>query len=157
MDLNLTLLGQMITFFIFVAFTMKYVWPMLQSTLDERKQKISDGLAAAEKGHLTLQKAEEEVQRSLEESKVRCAQIIEDANKQATQIIEEAKAQAQREHNDIIAAGEANVAQAMNQARAELQSQVANMVVMGAEKILARSVNADDHKDMLDSLAKGLG
>jgi F-type H+-transporting ATPase subunit b len=156
MELNLTLLGQMITFGIFIWFTMRFVWPMLESALDERKKKITDGLAAAEKGHKTLEKAEDQVKHALNESKVRCAQIIEDANKQATQILEEAKVQAQREHNDIVEAGHANVKQAMNQARTELQTQVANIVVLGAEKILARSVNADDHREMLDSLAKGL-
>ena len=47
MNLNLTILGQMITFALFIWFTMKFVWPVLTQAMEERRQKIADGLAAA--------------------------------------------------------------------------------------------------------------
>ena len=46
MNINLTLIGQMLAFAVFVWFTMRYVWPPLTKAMDERKGKIAEGLAA---------------------------------------------------------------------------------------------------------------
>lgn len=156
MHLNATLLGQMITFAIFVWFTMRFIWPLLMRQLNERQKRISDGLAAAEQGHHILANAEAEAKNKITEARQHCYKMIEDADRQATQIVEDAKARAQQEHDDIVAAGNMQVARAVKQAKAELQGQIAEIVVLGAEKILERSINAADHRDILDNLAKKL-
>ena len=157
MNINATLLGQMITFAIFVWFTMKFVWPMLESALEERKKKIADGLAAAEVGHKTLEKAENEARERLQKAKEHCEEIIFQTNKQAEKILEDAKKQSLQERNDIVASGHLQVEQAGKLARSELQSVVAGLVVDGAEKILSRSINVEDHSQLLDKVVKGLG
>ena len=154
MEINATLFGQMITFGIFVWFTMKFVWPTLDATLLERRKKIADGLAAAEKGQKTLEMAGQEAQYAIDQAKAQGHDIIKHANQQAQQILEAARAQAHQERNDIVAAGKAEVEQEVHRAKSQLQEQVAQIVVKGAEKILARSINLDDHSNMLDNLAK---
>ena len=156
MDLGLTLLGQMITFAIFVWFTMKFVWPILAQALEERKKQIADGLAAAEKGHQTLELAKKQVKEELRKAKERYNEVIATANIQALHLIEEAKREAQQERDNILMHGRAIVQQELSQAQAELQTRVADIVVLGAEKILARSINAADHQILLDKLAKEL-
>jgi F-type H+-transporting ATPase subunit b len=156
MNINATLLGQMITFAIFVWFTMKMVWPMLDQALVERKKKIADGLAAAEQGHKTLEEAKNNVHMQLRQARKQSADIINNANQQALQIIEEAKAEATQERNDIVYSGHKHVDQALQQAKVDLQKQVAGLVIHGVEKILSRTINASDHKELLDNLSKEL-
>lgn len=156
MDLNATLFGQMITFGIFVWFTMKFVWPMLESSMNERAQKISDGLAAAEKGHKTLQDSQYKAKVEVQKAKERSIDIIRRAETQAQQIIEDAKNQAVKERQDIVSSGHLEVEQAINLAKTELEQKVADIVVRGTEKILNRTFNLDDHQDILNNLAKEL-
>lgn len=156
MHLNATLFGQMITFAIFVWFTMRIIWPILDTQLNERKKRIADGLAAAEQGHKFLASSQEEAKRKINDAKQHCYKMIEEAERQATQIIEASRAQARKERDEIIAAGNAQVVIAVKQAKIDLQTQVAGLVVQGAEKILQRAINPEDHKDILQNLAKNL-
>lgn len=153
MNIGLTLLGQMITFAIFVWFTMKFIWPALEHALDERKKKIADGLAAAEKGHHVLEMAAEQVKEELRKARERGNEIIAGANKQALQIIEEARSAALHERDNILASGRDMIKHELLQAQTVLQTKVADIVVLGAEKILTRSINVSDHKAILDKLA----
>lgn len=156
MDINATLFGQMITFAIFVWFTMKVVWPILEQQLEERKKRIADGLVAAEKGHQLLKDAEKEIKERLVETKNHAEQIIAEAERQSLEIIEEARQQALKEREDIVNSGNAEVAQAIHKAKSDLQKQLAGLVISGAEKIIKRSVNENDHQELLADLIKDL-
>jgi F-type H+-transporting ATPase subunit b len=156
MNLNATLFGQMITFAIFVWFTMRVIWPILLAKLNEREKIIADGMAAAEKGHKILADAEESAKQKIHETKQHCYKMLEDADREANKIIAAAKETAQREHDQLIAAGNAQVARAIKQAKTELQAQLSGLVVLGAERILERSINPADHRDILESLTKKL-
>lgn len=157
MDLNATLLGQMITFAIFVWFTMKVVWPILYKQMEERKKLIADGLAAAEEGRRILANAEDSANVKIQEAKEHCYKLLEEADQEATAILENARAQARKERDDIIAAGHAAIDRAVTKAKGDLQNQVIDIAILGAEKILQRSVNVQDHKEILQDLAKNLG
>lgn len=153
MNIGLTLLGQMITFAIFVWFTMKFIWPLLEQALDERRKKIVAGLAAAEKGQQILLISADQAKDELRQARDRGNEIIAAANKQALQIITTAKSEAMAERDSILAAGRDMVQHEVNEARNVLQTKIADIVVLGAEKILVRSINVSDHKDILDKLA----
>lgn len=156
MNLNLTLIGQTLTFLLFVAFCWKYVWPALISVMKEREQKIADGLNAAERAGKDLELAQAQVNDQLKDAKEQAASIIDQANKRANQIIEEAKAQATVEGDRIKSAAEAEVVREISRAREELRGKVASLVVVGAEKILGATVDAKAHSDMLTKLSAEL-
>lgn len=156
MHINATLFGQMITFAIFVWFTMKVVWPILNSQLEERKKIIADGLAAAEEGRKILSNAEEEARKKISEARQHCYKILEQADTEAGVILEDARVQARKERDEIINSGHFSVQKAVNKAKKELQEQVADIAILGAEKILQRSVTAEDHAEALKDLAKNL-
>lgn len=156
MNINLTIIGQSITFIAFVWFCMKYVWPVLVSAMEEREKKIADGLAAAERASHDLELAQEKAVERLAEAKKEAASIIEAANKRANQIIDEAKEAAREEGDRIKAAAHAEIEQEMNRAREALRGQVATLALQGAEKVLGSSVDAKAHNEMLDKLASGL-
>ncbi|WP_026286877.1 F0F1 ATP synthase subunit B [Gilvimarinus chinensis] len=156
MNLNLTIIGQSITFVIFVLICMKYVWPHITAAMTERQKKIADGLAAADRASKDLELAQEKAKHELRDAKAEAASILESANKRATQIVEEAKEQAREEGNRIKAAAQAEVEQEVNRAKEQLRSQVATLAFAGAEKVLESSVDQSAHKNMIDKLAASL-
>ena len=156
MNINATLLGQAISFAIFVYFCMKFVWPPLTKALADRQKKIADGLNAASKAQDDLKTAQEQVAQELKAAKEQTAQLLEQANRRASQLAEEAKAQAQAESERVKAQAREQIEQESNRARDVLRAQVAALAIAGAEKILQAEVNAAAHAAMLNQLATEL-
>lgn len=153
MNINATLIGQSITFFVFVWFCMKYVWPPIMSALDERRKQIADGLAAAERGKHEQELAEERAKEALREAKAQAQEIIARAEKRASEIVEEAKDDAKSEGERLLAAAQAEIGQEMNRVKEELRGQVVSIALAGAEKVLEKECDEATHSDMLNKLA----
>ncbi len=156
MNINLTLIGQSITFAVFVWFCMKYVWPPIMNAMAERKKQIADGLAAGERGKHELELASKRAADALREAKAQAAEVIAQAEKRAAQIVEEAKAAAKAEGDRLIAGAKAEIEQEATRAREALREHVAALAVAGAEKILRREIDAKVHADLLEALKKEL-
>ncbi|GAC1406540.1 MAG: F0F1 ATP synthase subunit B [Burkholderiaceae bacterium] len=152
MNLNATLAAQFLVFFILAMFTMKYVWPPLMKALDDRAQKIADGLAAADRGKAEMAAAEKRVQAELSGARDEGQKRIGEAERRAHGIIEDAKRSASEEASRIVAAAHEDAQQQVTRAREELRTQVAVLAVKGAEQILKREVNAAAHADLLAQL-----
>ena len=152
MNINSTLFLQAVVFAILVWFTMKFVWPPITKALDERAQKIADGLAAADKAKSELSTANKRVEAELATSRTETAARLADADRRGQGIVEDAKARAVEEANKIIAAAQAEAAQQTVKAREALREQVALLAVKGAEQILRKEVNAGVHADLLSRL-----
>lgn len=152
MNINATLFAQFVVFFILALFTMKFIWPPLMKALDERAQKIMDGLAAADRGKAEMAAAEKRVQVELTAARDEGQKRVGDAERRALGIIEEAKKTASEEAARIVAAAREEAEQQVTQAREELRTEVANLAVKGAEQILKREVNAEVHADLLNQL-----
>jgi F-type H+-transporting ATPase subunit b len=151
-NINATLFLQAIVFAILVWFTMTFVWPPIMKALDERAQKIADGLAAADKAKSELAFANKRVESELTASRNETATRLADAERRAQGIIEEAKARAAEEGSKIVAAAQAEAEQQSVKAREALREQVAALAVKGAEQILRKEVNAAAHADLLNRL-----
>ena len=156
MNINLTLIGQMIAFALFVWFCMKYVWPPIISAMQARADKIADGLEAADRADKDLELAQEAATKKLHQAKEEAASILDAANKRASQIVEEAKAQAREEGERLKAAAQAEIEQDINRAKEALRGQVAALAISGAEKILEASVDENAHKALVEKLAASL-
>jgi F-type H+-transporting ATPase subunit b len=152
MNLNATLLVEIITFILLIWLVMKFVWPHIIDAMEERKQKIADGLAAADKGHRTLELAEIKVKEQIAEVKVQAAKILEQANSRATHIVEEAKLQAREEGERLLQLAQAEIAQESQAARDLLLRDVSRLAVSGAEKILKRQVDDEHSARLIDEL-----
>jgi len=152
MNFNATLIGESITFFVFVWFCMKYVWPPLMQALEERQAKIADGLAAAERGQQDLQNAKAKVGDDLKVAKAQAQEIINQAQKRANEIVDDAKGAARTEADKIKASAEAEIEQSINSAKEQLRKDVSAIAVSGAEKILNKEIDAKAHSAVLDDL-----
>lgn len=154
--MNATLIAQGITFFLFIWMTMKFVWPMVKQAMNERQQKIADGLAAAEKGVRDLEKATAEARQVLEQAKIQAADLLNQANKRAGEIVEEAKKEARNEGDRLVASARGQIEQEVARARETLRKEVASLAVAGAGKVLGREIDAKAHAELLDKVANEL-
>jgi F-type H+-transporting ATPase subunit b len=153
MNLNFTIAAQLAMFLSFAWFCAKFVWPPILSAIEERQKKIADGLAAAEKGERSLEDAQGQIEELVTDARNQARQIIDQANQRASAIVDEARSGAGQEKDRILATAASEVEQEVNRARDELRGQVAAIAVAGAEKILAREIDAKAHQQLLDQLA----
>ncbi len=154
MNINVTLVVQMLVFAAFVWFTMKFVWPPLVKALEARQEKIADGLAAAERGRRELELAQHRAKDEMKQAKLLSADIVEKANRRAVQIVDEAKDDARQEGLKLAKIAEEQIAQEVNRAKDGLRHQVAALAVAGAEKILMREIDEQANRALLDNLIK---
>ena len=156
MNINLTLIGQAISFGIFVWFCVKFVWPPLMDALEERASTIADGLAAGEKGQKKLENAEKEVEKLLSEAKDNAQNYIVNAQKRADEIIESAKIDARDEAEKIKLSARAEIEQETNAAREDLRKEISDLVLTGTKAILMKEVDEKTHQVFLDELSSRL-
>jgi len=154
MHINLTLILQMISFAVFVWFCMKYVWPPLVRALEARRNKIAEGLAAAERGAQERELGRQQALDLMHKAKIDATEIVNQAQKRYNDILDQAKQDAQAESSRLKAAARAEIEQEINRAREELRERVAALAVAAAEKILQREIDAGAHKALVDSFAK---
>ncbi|MGD8926241.1 MAG: F0F1 ATP synthase subunit B [Thioalkalispiraceae bacterium] len=156
MNINLTLIGQSITFAFFIWFCMKYVWPPIMNALHERRTKIADGLAAAEKGQHEEELAKHRAAEILKEAKEQAGEIIRNAEKRAGEIVDEAKNDAKAEGERLVNAAQAEIEQNITRAREELRGQVVSLAVAGAGRVLKKEIDEKTNEDLLKDLTAQL-
>ena len=150
---NLTLVIQGLAFFAVAWLVMKFIWPPIIAAIEERQQKIAEGLAAADNAQKNLAQAEEKVADELKAARAKANEIIDQAHQRANQIVDQAKQDAVAEAGRQKALAEAEIDAASNRAREELRKQVSALAVTGAEKLLKREIDANAHRALLDELA----
>lgn len=153
MNLNATLIVQCVVFFILAGVTMKFIWPPLIAAIDERRRKIAEGLASAEKGEKSLAEAKASATQVLKEAHAQASKIIEQANRRSNELIEEARGTAIAEGQRLIGDARQEVAIESGRAREQLRREVAAIAVAGASKLLGREIDAKAHADLLEKLA----
>lgn len=153
MNINLTLIVQMIVFILLIWFTMKFVWPMILGPMTERETRIANGLAAAEKGEQELLSARGKADAIVREARERANQIIDHAQHRANELVEQAKGAASSESARIVASAQEQIKLDATRAKEDLRRQVAGIAVKAAGTLLGREIDARTHADLLDKLA----
>jgi F-type H+-transporting ATPase subunit b len=156
MNIDATLIGQSVAFFLFVWFCMKFIWPPLTKALEDRKRTIADGLAAAEKGKYEQEIGEKKALETMKKARQDAAEVITLAEKRASEIADEAKEHARVEAERIVAAARADIEQEINRAKEQLRQAVSELAVTGAARILEKEVDAKTHARLLDAVVKQL-
>jgi len=152
-NINLTLIVQMVIFIVLIWFTMKFVWPMIQSQMDERAKKIASGLAAAEKGQQELSQARTNSDSIIREARDRAQTIIDQAQHRANELVEQAKSTATQEGQRLVAAAQSQIDLEANRARESLRKEVAQLAVSAASKLLEREIDPRSHADLISKFA----
>jgi F-type H+-transporting ATPase subunit b len=152
-NINLTLIVQMLVFAVLIWFTMKFVWPMILGAMDERARKIAQGLAAAAEGEKDLSQAREKADVIIREARERASQIIDQAQHRANDLVEQAKGTATSEGARLVAAAQQQIQLDTSRARESLRKEVAQIAVRAASKLLEREIDPRSHADLIDKLA----
>ncbi|MBT8071200.1 MAG: F0F1 ATP synthase subunit B [Xanthomonadales bacterium] len=152
MNINATLILQSIAMMIFVWFCMKFIWPPLLKAMDERRERVAEGLAASDLAEKELEAAKATAGEQISEARDKAGEILDQASQRHSQILEQAKEDATGERQRQVAAAEAEIALSANQAREELRASVASLAVIGASKILEKEVDEEAHRELLDKL-----
>jgi len=155
-NVTATLLGQMITFSLLVIFIKEYLWGPLIQVLEDRKKRIADGLAAAERGHHERELGKKRALEIIREARDAATQMIEQAQARTRDIIEDSEDEARSAAERLITAARAEINMEMSRAKEQLRSQVITLAIAGAERILRKEVDAKDHEQMLTHLAANL-
>ncbi len=153
MNLNATLIVQMIVFLVLGWVTMKFIWPPLIAALNERQKKIADGLAAADKGEKSLVEARSAAEAIVKEAREKAVKIVDQANRRSNEVIDEAKGTAIAEGQRLVTEARSEVQLEQNRAREQLRKEVASLAVAGASRLLGREIDARTHADLLEKLA----
>jgi len=156
MNINATLIGQTISFFLFVWFCKKFVWPPMVNAMQDRQTQIADGLAAAEKGQQAQEIAEKEAANVVGQAKAQAAEIIASAEKRGNAVVDEAKNTATSEKERIVASAQAEVEQDVHTAREALRGQVSSIAIAAASKIASKEIDESAHADLIDDLVTQL-
>lgn len=154
MNINVSLIGEIIVFGLFVWLTMKFIWPYVTKAMDDRASKIADGLAAGERGKKDLEHAQVKATEILHEARDKGVGVVDVANQQAARILEEARKEAQAERQRQVEAAKAEIQQELNRAKDALRAEVAKIAVYAAERIIEREIDPKTHKVLLDELAQ---
>ena len=154
MNINLTLVVQMVVFATLIWGTMKWIWPQILSAMDERQRKIAQGLAAAEEGEKELSQARDKADAIIREARERANQIIDHAQHRANEVVEQAKGTASSEGARIVAAAQQQIELDTTRAKESLRREVAGIAVGAASKLLGREIDARAHADLLEQLAE---
>jgi F-type H+-transporting ATPase subunit b len=152
MNINATLFFQLVVFFIGAWVTMKFIWPPLIKSLEERQKKIAEGLAAADRGQKSLEDARRRIAEEQATERAHVQQLITEAEKRGQGIVDAAKEQAKLEADRIVQAAKVEANQEMQRAKDALRDQVAVLAVAGAAQILQREVNPQVHSELLAQL-----
>jgi F-type H+-transporting ATPase subunit b len=152
-NINLTLIVQMLVFIILIWFTMKFVWPIILGAMEERSKKIAQGLAAADKGEQALAQARERAEAIVREARERATQIIDNAQHRASDLVEQAKGTASTEGQRLVAAAQQQIELEASRAREMLRREVAQIAVQAASKLLQREIDPQAHADLISKLA----
>ena len=156
MNINVTLIVQMLVFALLVWFTMKFVWPPILKSMEEREKRIADGLAAGEQAAKDLEIAQQQAERIVGEARQQAASIVDQANARASTIVDDAKDSARAEGERLMNSVKSEIEQEYNRARDELRGKVSTIAVASAEKILSREIDDNAHRELLSQLAAEL-
>ena len=153
MNINLTLIVQMVVFIALIWVTMKFVWPKIIDAMEERSRKITAGLAAAEKGKADLVQADQRAEAIVKEARTKAAQILDQAGKRSNEMVEEAKGTAIAEAERLVAQAHEDALLESTRARESLRREVGRLAVEGASRLLEREIDPKTHAELLDKLA----
>jgi len=154
MEINATLIGQMLVFGILIWFSFKFIWPPLMKAVEDRQKKIAEGLAAAERGQTELSSAHGEAQTIVGEAREKAVKIIDQANKRSGEIVDDARSTAIAEGQRLVGDAKQEIVLEQARARDSLRKDVAQLAVAGASRLLGREIDAKAHADLIEQLAR---
>jgi F-type H+-transporting ATPase subunit b len=155
-NLNATILGQAVSFILFVWFCMKYIWPPIIFAIETRQKKIKKSLISLKKAEEEFLVIQKKMNQIIQDSKEKASFIINEANKQKSMILENAKNIAVEESKKIFLKNKLEIDIKVMQARKNLHKEIVDLSISMAEKIIKENIQKDQNKDLIKKLIVSL-
>lgn len=156
MNLNATIIGQAISFILFVWFCMKYVWPPIILAIETRQKEIEESLINSKKAKDELGIIQKKIEQNILESKKQASNILHEANKQKVLILDEARTNALLESKKIILNAQSEIDVNIMNARENLYKEIVDLSILIASKIIKKNISKNDNIHFLDDLVVSL-
>jgi F-type H+-transporting ATPase subunit b len=147
---NGTFIVVLIAFLLVLGFISKYVLPPVNRALTERQEKIRGELEAADKAKADAEDADAERRAALDQARAQAREILSQAQSAADAVKLKAESDAQVIHDRIVQSADAEVVIARQAAVEEVTARVGEIVLVAAERVIGREIQAADHEDLID-------
>ena len=137
-------------------FIKAYLWEPLTQAMEDRTNKISEGLASAELGEKRIEEANIEYNQIVEGAKQKASDVISMAQQQSELMIDDAKSTSKKEADKIISLSNQQITQDVNIAKDQLRNDISRIAIECAEKIIKAEINEEKHKAIFDAALKEL-
>jgi F-type H+-transporting ATPase subunit b len=150
-------LWHLVNFIILLAILYKFLFPPVLKMLDERQARIRESMERAEALQAESARAAETVREQLEEARREGQNIINTANQIAERLKQERQDQAQAEYEAILRRAQEDAARERERAFAELRTQVADLAVLAAERIIHRQLDPASQRQLVEEFLADAG
>lgn len=144
--------ANLVNFLIIFFILKKFAFKPLKKVVEERQQKIAQGLEDAQKAATDLMMAEEIRKQKIEEAHLHANQIVSDANIKGTSIVSAAEGDAMIAREKIIKDAHKVAAEAQASMKREVEVHTAGMIMQGLEKVLKESMTEETQKQYIQKL-----
>ena len=141
--------------FVIVAFVLTRVaFPKLREVIEAREKKIQADLESAENSKNEAQRQLDDYKKQLAEARGEANRIIEDARAAAEQVRKDIMAKAEKDADVVVARAQEQIQAERQRTIQELQSQIADLSIELAEKVVGRSLDGGSQRELVDAYIK---
>ena len=151
-----TIIAQMVNFCLVAFVLYKFAVKPIAATLDERQQKIADGLQYAEEMKTQLAEAERERAEKIKQAAAEAQKILTESREQSKEMIEQKTQEAAAQAEAIIRKASEATELERQKMLSDVRQEVARLVVATSSKVLSRDLSDTEKQNFSDSAAKEL-
>ena len=149
-DINGTVIVELITFLVMLAILARWVYPEIVRLAEARQRAIAEQLQAAEKARADAEKQLEEARAKLDDARKTAQGVVDAASKSAEQLRQEARAKAEEDAKRIGESARKEIDAERDRAIQSVRSQVASLVVQATEKVIGETLDERSHKALIE-------
>jgi F-type H+-transporting ATPase subunit b len=153
LGLNLPgLVSQLVNFGLILIILRLLLWKPFLRVMEERKQRIEQGLRASEQAAQAAEQSQEESRRVLEEARAEGRELIARAQETSARLREELEAQARRDADQIVERARQEMELESQRAIQALRAEFADLTVRAAERVVGQSLDRQAHQQLIDEV-----
>ncbi|MDQ2942266.1 MAG: F0F1 ATP synthase subunit B [Candidatus Dormibacteraeota bacterium] len=153
-EINGTVIVELVAFLIMLAVLARYVYPEIVKQAEARQRAIADQLKEAEESRAAAEARLKEAEANLNEARKTAQSVIEAAKKSSEQLRQEMRQKAEEESKRTVEAARKEIEAERDQAVRAVRSEVAGLVVAATEKVIGETLDDHKHRQLIDKAIK---
>ena len=154
MNINATLIVEMLTFLVFVLFNVFVVWPPVSRALEKRRTQIMEGLASADQARQAVDLARREGEVLVNKARDQAASIVRQAEERALAMVDKASEESRKQAMQIMDQAHQELQVQVKAAQRELYNEIAGLALKAAGQVVHEELDDKKHQEMVGKLVK---